>query len=436
MRHLRQDMETIVTWRFCQEPQSVTNDVNMKAWALSAALVLLCSCSTAPNWAAKDSIRPPLPAEISFNKDAGSINHLFVKLHLKNGPELLFVLDSGSSITVLDKSLEPLLGKRLGETKFTYAWSGKVPAGLYDAPQLYIGDTPLLAGDWVLTHDLKQFSSAQPVMGILGTDYLRHYCLQLDFAAGKMRFLDPDHLNSENLGEAFPLALEPKNPLTSTRANFFGQKNAYFIVDTGDTRDAELKPIYFQRLIQEQAVDSLDQFKVPSGVIHRNARFSAVKFDGQTYRNFVLGDSSDANVIGLRFMSRHLLTLNYPKRTMYFQRRIDDPFANIEASITNSPFYAASMEAKTLFSQMKHNGALPGIAKDAVAEASMWIRGEKGRNDQNIYPFSQTFNVTKTGDTSRYHYTFVKASEAAPWKLQKAWRTDAKNRTVEEYPIP
>ena len=399
-------------------------------------LILLCSCATAPNWSAKDSIRPPLPAETSFNKEAGHRDHLLVKLHLENGPELLFVVDTGMSMTVVDKSLEPLLGKRLGATGFTYAWGGKVPSGLYDAPKLYMDGTPLLTGDWVLTDDLKRLNSDQTIMGILGTDVLRHYCIQLDFAAGKMRFLDPDHLNSEYLGKAFPIMLDSINPIASTRANFFGLTNADFIVDTGDVADGALKPKPFQRVLQEQTVDALDQIKMPSGVIQQQASFTAVTFDGQTYRNFILDDSSEANVLGLRFMARHLVTFNFPKRTMYFQRRSDNPFANDEAGITNSPFYAASLEAKKLFSQMKKNGELPGLSNDERGGASLWIPGGKSPDNPDIYPFSPTFNVTKNGDVSKYHYTFVKTSKNAPWKLQKAWRTDAKDHTVEEYPIP
>jgi hypothetical protein len=401
-------------------------------------LILLCSCATAPNWSAKDSIRPPLPAETSFNKEAGHRDHLLVKLRLENGPELLFVVDTGMPMTVVDKSLEPLIGKRLGTTGFTYAWGRKVTSGLYNAPKLYLGGTPLLTGDWVLTDDLKRLNSNPPIMGILGTDVLRHYCIQLDFAACKMRFLDPDHLNNENLGDAFPLTLDSMNPIPSICANFLGQKDAYFIVDTGDDEDGALKPKLFQRVLEEQAVDALNQVTMPSGMAQQQAYFATVAFDGQTYRNFILGDFSHANVLGLRFMSRHLVTFNFPKRTMYFQRRGDDSFANDEASITNSPFYAASMEAKDLFSQMKKIGELPGLSKDERGEVSLWITGGKKPDDPGIYPFSPTFNVTKIGDASKskYHYTFVKASENAPWKLQKAWRTDAKGHTVEEYPVP
>ena len=80
-------------------------------------LMILSSCATAPIWFVDDSIRPPLPAETSLNKGAGRGDNLFVTLRLETGEELLFLVDTGSPCTVLDKSLEPELGKRLGITK-------------------------------------------------------------------------------------------------------------------------------------------------------------------------------------------------------------------------------------------------------------------------------------------------------------------------------
>src|SRR5256885_637469 len=77
-------------------------------------LMLLCSCATTPNWDADGSIRPPLPAETYFNKGAGRGDWLFLKLRLESGEEPLFALDTGMSVTILDKSLEPRLGKSLG----------------------------------------------------------------------------------------------------------------------------------------------------------------------------------------------------------------------------------------------------------------------------------------------------------------------------------
>src|SRR2546425_1499457 len=171
-------------------------------------LVLLSSCATAPIWFPADSIRPPLPTEISLNKGAGRGDNLFVTLRLDTGEELLFLVDTGSPCTVFDKSLEPKLGKRLGTTKVKWP-GGKGRGSVYRAPKLYLDRTELLTAPRVLTLDLTPLPllPGRPVRGILGMDCLRHYCVHLDFESGKMRFLDPDHLGRGNLGKAFPLRI-------------------------------------------------------------------------------------------------------------------------------------------------------------------------------------------------------------------------------------
>ena len=83
-------------------------------------LVLLCSCITKdvwPTWYGDTSQRPILPAEASFTKvngAAGSGGNLFLTLRLDTGEELLFLVDTGSPLTVLDKSLARKLGRRRG----------------------------------------------------------------------------------------------------------------------------------------------------------------------------------------------------------------------------------------------------------------------------------------------------------------------------------
>jgi hypothetical protein len=289
-----------------------------KALALFACVALLCSCSTMPNWSANDSVRPPLPADASINKGAGDDDFLYVALRLESGEKLLFLVDTGMPYTVLDKSLESKLGKRLGTSKGNYSWYGKATAGIYGAPKLYLGDTQLLINDRILTDDLsKMSSSGQQVMGILGLDCLRHYCIQLDFDAGKMHFLDPNNLDTNNLGKAFPINISSGEVVI--HANFFGLRNAHLIVDTGCTVDAALEPKFVQQELQRQTAVATNQIKTAAGVPIRAVFFDKIVFNKQVYRHFILDDCPDNNLLGLRFMGRYLITLNFPKQTMYFK---------------------------------------------------------------------------------------------------------------------
>jgi hypothetical protein len=179
---------------------------------------LVCACATGTITSAGVSNQPELPPEISFNKCAGRGDLLFVTLRLKAGEELRFVLDTGAPSTLFDRSLEPRLGRRLGRKRIW--WSGRITAlSRYAAPKLSLGDTPLLTGNLVATFDFKQLGyPGPPIMGVLGMDCLRHYCIQIDLNSRIIRFLHRDHLLDGNAGKSFPLV--GYSPLSSHRGCF------------------------------------------------------------------------------------------------------------------------------------------------------------------------------------------------------------------------
>jgi hypothetical protein len=79
---------------------------------------------------------------------------------------------------------------------------------------------------------------------------------------------------------------------------------------------------------------------------------------------------------------------------------------------------------------LKKEGQLPGWSKtDQFASRALTVNFP--------HPESAAFDhVVKKGDPSIYHYEFTRASKTSPWKLQKAWRADQNDHTVEEYPVP
>src|SRR6185436_15312980 len=166
-----------------------------RAFNIVLSLLLLYFGATAA------SIHPPLPADVTMNKEAGHGGCLIVKATLESGEELPFLVDTGTPLTLLDKSLAPRLGERLASLTFSMLKSGKQKCGVYAAPKLYLGNVPLMTGRRVVTYDFKRLSARAgcDIKGILGMDCLGHYCIQLDFEAGKMRFLDANHLDPAGL---------------------------------------------------------------------------------------------------------------------------------------------------------------------------------------------------------------------------------------------
>jgi hypothetical protein len=242
---------------------------------------------------------------------------LSAKVRTEDGNEFWCAIDTGSEITSVPGSLETRLGKRLGGGMMRTMDSPKdEPIRFYAAPTIYLGSTRLEMGKTVDTGGGSNF--------ILGMDCLRHYCVQLDFGAGTMRFLDPKHLNTGELGKAFPLVHSRYAMIR--HAGLFGEKNSNLLIDTGCALDGYLVPALFQEAVQNQHGNAIPMSVdgVIKGKALNMAEFQRCTWDGTTYSDVIVG-RGPLNLIGMRFLGRHLVTFNFPKNVMYLKRTTADP---------------------------------------------------------------------------------------------------------------
>ena len=263
--------------------------------------------------AIKHPVHPSLPVEMPISAKAGQGDLLMVTLAVESGDELLCVVDTGAPFILLDKSLEPTLGKALTSAK-AHSTYGTTRERFYKAPKLYLGKTELVTGERVVTMDLSRMSAdlnrmtgtKERVMGVVGLDCLKNYCIQLDFAAAKMRFLDPNDMQTNDLGKSFPLTISGNRAFV--QENFVGVKGVESQIDTGLNFHGVLTPKLYHRWTNTAP-------EIPAGEVC----FPTAVFGGSRYTNMVLhGDGP--NLIGLAFLGRHLVTLNFPKRTMYLKQ--------------------------------------------------------------------------------------------------------------------
>ncbi len=390
-------------------------------------LVGLCSCATKPAGEAR------LPAEVAMNKDAGhgSGDWVMATIKLDNGRRIPFVLDTGAAMTVFDKSLAPMLGKPSGSgTATNFGKERKME--IYHSPKLYLGGARLqMTGDFVGTYDCQNLMdlSKRRVMGILGMDVLEHYCVQMDFEAGKLRFLDDEHADRQNWGKAFPL-FDTGDGCCVIHDNLAGMKNpdardgvgVYSLIDTGHDFDGWLSPEFYERWTNTAQPPKNGEARSPNAVL-----------DGEKYaevypdkRDEKLKDPHTAfNGIGIHFLSRHLVTLDFPKKTMYLRRTRELPFIdeNVKARAK-----AEARSAVRFAERLKRKGELPG-----------WSKHDERQNTEINFDFYEpdtvTFAMQKEGKSDLYHFTMTREAKSSVWKVEKAWRTDANGKTLEEYPV-
>lgn len=386
-----------------------------RALGIALSLLLLCSCATTPH---QSAIVPAteLPADVTINKDAGRGNLLFVTLRLEDGEELQFFVDTGTTFTSFDKSLVPKLGKRLGRVTSS-SWGITSKSDGYAAPKLYFGNTPLMTGSRVYIGDYKQLSSqaGRPIMGILGMDCLHHYCIQLDFEAGKMRFLDPEHMDASQLGKASALTFRMGCPFIHENS-LIGEEGTNLLVDAGYRGDGALESGLFQREVQRLRTEGKAIYGQHAGRIW----FSKCVWNGQTYTNLLIGDGGTnfwkgqgGNEIGLRFLARHLVTFDFPKQIMYLNQTSVGPLVDENMAA-----------AEKFFNSLKEKSQLPGWSTD---DGTIYLEP---------YPNFEAFDGQKNDDPSIFHYQVGRVSENSPLKLQKAWRTDQNDKMIEEFTAP
>lgn len=273
------------------------------------SLMQFCSCAAARH-ESRIVAASKLPGDIAINKYAGRGGSLVVQLHLENGDTFPCVVDTGAPGSVLPKSLEGQLGKRLAKSR-VLTFDGDIEEEeIYATPTIYLGDTPLMTGD--------QIGTWNTTFGILGMDCLRHYCVQLDFQAGKIRFLDPDSVNVAELGKAFPLT--GSHYIYIHHHGFFDREDSEWMIDTGFPLDGVVNSKLCKRAVLEQKAQPAPMkiVGVPKSPVPRFLTFSTCSWAGQTYTNLII-QAGHPNLIGLKFLARHQVTFNFPKKMMYLK---------------------------------------------------------------------------------------------------------------------
>ena len=365
-----------------------------------------------------------------MNQDAGRGNWIFVPVRLDDGETLPFVLDTGAFSTLFDKSLEPKLGRRL-DSGTLRVFGVPQRMNQYEAPTLYLGDTPLMmTGPYLFTDDLKSLTdyAGRPVKGMIGMDILAHYCVQFDFAANQVRFLDDRHADTRSWGKRYPLT-DVGDGCFAISENLTGAAGPATLIDAGCTYDGWLVPDMFCQWTNRTAPPFHSEVRFPDAVLGGSV-YTNVNLQGLQPNLFSSGDPHlKLNGIGLSFLSRNLVTLDFPHKAMYIKPVSIGPFVDRAMRRTAN---AEARSAIQYLEDLARQGELPGWSKsDQPAQSETAIKFHFS------YPHIVTVDgLRKTGDPSLYHYRVSRASRTDLWKIVKAWRTNAEGQSIQEYSRP
>jgi hypothetical protein len=267
-----------------------------------------------------------------MNEHAGNGAPLILQLRLENGEQLPFAVDTGCFLSIIDASLTNRLGRHRGKA-VGGGQIGHPPEDMeiYAAPKLFLGDTQLTTSRWIQVKSTEHLSPNNRVQGVLGMDCLKNYCIQLDFDSRRIQFLDPDHLDEQELGKAFPLVMK-KCPLggelSYVDADLFGRQGVRFWIDTGFFGEGDfwLKSKVYGQVLRDHAPNRTGKHTSFEPLQLGIANLAHAEFATESYADLKIGEMPDHLIdvpawMSLQFLARHRVTFNFPKRVMYLRQR-------------------------------------------------------------------------------------------------------------------
>jgi hypothetical protein len=198
------------------------------------------------------------------------------------------------------------------------------------------------------------------------------------------------------------------------------------LIDAGCTYDGWLVPDLFRQWTNRAAPPIKGQVHLPKAILD-GSLYTDVNLQGLKPKLYSSGDAHlKFNGIGLSFLSRNLVTLDFPHKTLYLKTVSAGPFVD---RAMRKRANAEALSAVQFLKDLARQGRLPGWSKnDQPAQTDNAIQ----------FHFSYPHIVTvddfrKMGDPSLYHYRATRESATGPWKLVRAWRTDARGNMITKY---
>jgi hypothetical protein len=266
------------------------------------------------------------------------VNGILLPVNFQN-EEYRFLLDTGTTNTIFDNSFKEKLGKQFHYSSYARGAYGKMIkceyiSTIHSTPEVYLGNINIVRSGLYVC-DLNQFSvrGNRNYEGILGMDFLKEYIVQIDFDNGKVRFFKenkdsnllfsskPKENKHPEWGEAIPLKTKLFSNLRYIKGDFSNEIKPAFLVDTGWKFPGVLVWGLFNKINSiHSAAQNASQSAVSVQSEKRGTLLLTNNFSvGSLQYKEMLFQKSNISILGLPFLSRHLVTFDFPNKVMYLK---------------------------------------------------------------------------------------------------------------------
>ena len=267
--------------------------------------------------------------EGSFNTDSGAV---FLPVQIDN-KECMFLFDTGASFVVLDESYQHLLAEPMSireaeshlgvelADRGIITPNGEIALELYKSVPLKLGSLQIANRFPYILADLKPLwpLSGVEFCGVLGSSFLHQFRWEIDFVKGKIKAyigVTP----YEGKREYFSPITWSRGYIPQLELELEGKKIS-FDIDTGDIGSGRLVQENIGFLKQKGLIigtHKREVFTVSGSSQHEELRLKKLRLKGRDYPDVILQESYQ-NALGLAFLQRHNIVLDFPFNKLYLQ---------------------------------------------------------------------------------------------------------------------
>jgi aspartyl protease/PDZ domain-containing protein len=150
----------------------------------------------------------PMAGAIPFQLNA---NKVFVQVRINSAGPFWFILDSGAIFNALDKDRAQALGMKLhGSLKVRGVGEASVDATHASGVSLEFGGMELKSQDMTVVpiNSSLSHSEGHQIDGLLGYEFIRHYCIEIDYHSRVLNVYAPGACTYARNGQIVPLEIE------------------------------------------------------------------------------------------------------------------------------------------------------------------------------------------------------------------------------------
>ena len=250
----------------------------------------------------------------------GGCGAIFIPVYI-NGQEYLFLLDTGATKTMFDSSVKDLLGKPKRTIEVQTAGNPMIMQ-MFESPLIQIGPFNLPQGSEIGCVDLSMFKmiDGRQISGVLGMDFLKNHAIKIDFDKDIISFIGNDEIKSFDFEQAYEIILNSKG-LPQIRGQIGGLKDIDFSIDTGNISTGLLDNEIFEKLIGQKDMKLSETLVATASGVQKLRSMRVEKFSIGTFRyNDLIFDESSESNIGLEFLNRHTVIMDFPNKKLYLKK--------------------------------------------------------------------------------------------------------------------